>query len=76
MLLLITGCVVLAIVNPSRLVTAVFTVTETSTTELNTTVQVRVTPDPKGGIGLSVLLDSITELGFGTAENYDRNGQH
>ena len=62
--------------NPSGLVTAVFTVTGTSTTELNTTAQVRVTLDPKGGIGLSVLLDSITEVGLGTAENYDRNRQY
>ena len=31
------------------------------------TVQVRVTSDPKGGMGLGMLLDSTTEMGAGTA---------
>ena len=66
----IIGCVVLVIVNPSGLVNTVFTVTGTATTEFNSTVtvQVRVTSDPKGGIGLGMLLDSITEVGAGTAK--------
>ena len=63
----ITGCVVLAIVNPSGVVNAVFAVTGTSTAGLNSTTQVRVTLEPKGGIGLGMLLDSITEVGVGTA---------
>ena len=31
------------------------------------TVQIRVTSDPKGGMGLGMLLDSTTEVGAGTA---------
>ena len=34
---------------------------------MNTTVQVRVTSDPKGGMGLVMLLDSTIEVGAGTA---------
>ena len=30
------------------------------------TAQIRVTSDPKGGMGLGMLLDSITEMGGGT----------
>ena len=60
--------------NPAGVVNAVFTVTGTSTAGLNSTVQIRLTSDPKGGIGLGMLLDSITEVGAGTA-NYDRNGR-
>ena len=38
---------------------------------INTTVQFRVISDPKGGMGLAMLLDSIIEVGAGTAvENY------
>ena len=33
------------------------------------TVQIRVTSDPKGGMGLGMLLDSTTEMGAGTAHN-------
>ena len=33
------------------------------------TVQVRVTSDPKGGMGLGMLLDSTTEMGAGTVHN-------
>ena len=69
----ITGCAVLVVMDPSGLVNTVFTVTGASTAGLNSTVQVRVTVDPKGGIGLGMLLDSITEVGAGTA-NHDRNG--
>ena len=66
----ITGCAVLARVNPSGAVNAVFTVTGTSTDVFDSTVtvQVRVTSDPKGGIGLGMLLDSVTEVGAGTAK--------
>ena len=65
--ILLTGCVVLVIVNPAGSISTVFTVIGTSTTGLNSTVQVRVTSsDPKGGIGLGTL-DNITEVGAGTA---------
>ena len=63
----ITGCAVLGIVNPSSVVHSVLTVTGTSTAGLNSTAQVRVTSDPKGGMGLGMLLDSVTEVGAGTA---------
>ena len=52
--------------NPSGLVNTVLTVTGTSTAGLNSTAQVRVTSDPNGGMGLGMLLDSIT-VGAGTA---------
>ena len=71
----ITGCAVPVVTNPSGLVNAVFTVTGTSTAGLNSTAQVRVTSDPKGGIGLAMLLDSITKVGAGTAKLSDRNGR-
>ena len=64
----ITGCAVLGIMNPSSEVNTVFTVTGTSTAGLNSTAQVRVTLDPKGGMGLGILLDSTTEVGAGTAK--------
>ena len=54
-------------VNPSSVVNTVLTVTGTSTAGLNSTAQVRVTSDPKGGMGLGMLLDSIIEVGVGTA---------
>ena len=60
----------LVVVNPAGVVNAVFTVTGTSTAGFNSTVtvQVRLTLDPKGGIGLGMLLDNITEVGAGTAK--------
>ena len=64
----------LGIVNPVGLVNTVLTVTGTSTAGLNSTAQVRVTSNPKGGMGLGMLLDSAIEVGAGTANNYDRNG--
>ena len=70
----ITGCAVLVRMNPSSVVNTVLTVTRISTTGLNSTAQVRVTSDPKGGMGLGMLLDSAIEVGSGTANNYDRNG--
>ena len=62
----ITGCAVLVRENPSGVVNAVLTATGTSTAGLNSTAQVRVTLDPKGGMGLGILLDSVTEVGAGT----------
>lgn len=43
-----------------------FTVTGTLTAGLNTTVQFRVTADPTGRIGLSLLLDMTIDTGAGT----------
>ena len=61
----INGCAVLVVMNPSGLVSTMFTVMGTSTVDglnsVNSTAQVKVTLDPKGGIGLGMLLDSITE---------------
>ena len=57
--------------NPIGVVNTVFTVTGTSTAGLNSTAQVKVTSDPKGGIGLEMLLDSNTEVGAGTAKMKD-----
>ena len=54
--------------NPTGVVNTVFTVTGTSTAGLNSTAQVRVTSDPKGGMGLGMLLDNDTEVGAGTAK--------
>ena len=66
----ITGCAVLVVMNPASVVNTVFTVTGISTADwgLNSTAQVRVTSDPKGGIGLGKLLDNIMETGVGTAK--------
>jgi hypothetical protein len=70
----ITGCAVLVRMNPSGVVNNVFIIIGTSTAGLNSTAQVRVTSDPKGGMGLGMLLDSVTEVGTGTGlQNYDRN---
>ena len=68
MLLIITGCAMLWVVNPSGVVNAVFTVTGTSTAGFTSATQVKVTLDPIGGIGLGMLLDNVTEVGAGTAE--------
>jgi hypothetical protein len=57
--------------NPAGIVNDVFTVTGISTAGFNSTAQVRVTLDPKGGIGLGMLLDNITEVGAGTIEMED-----
>jgi hypothetical protein len=57
---------VLVFINPVSVVNTVLTVTRTSTAGLNSTAQVRVTLDPKGGMGLEMLLDSDTEVGAGT----------
>ena len=58
----------LVIVNPSGVVNAVLTVTGTSTAGFTSATQVKVTLDPKGGIGLGMLLDNVTEVGAGTTE--------
>ena len=43
-----------------------FTVTGTFTVGLNSTVQVRVTSDPIGRMGVTGLLVMVTEVGDGT----------
>ena len=53
-------------VTPFGPVHTVFTVTGTSTVELNSTVQVRVTSDPTGRIGLTRSLEMATTIGLGT----------
>ena len=72
-MLSITSCALLVRGNPLSVDNTVLIVTGTSTAGLNSTAQVRVTSDPKGGMGLGMLLDSII-VGAGTA-NYDRNGR-
>ena len=67
----ITGCAVLVDMNPSGPVNTVLTVTGISTAGLNSTAQVRVTSDPKGGMGLGMLLDSVT-VGAGTAKLWQK----
>ena len=62
----ITGCAVLVVINPFGPVHTVLTVTRTSTAGLNSTVQVRVTSDPTGRIGLTGSLVTVTEDGAGT----------
>ena len=59
--------------NPSSIVNTVLIVTGTSTAGLNSTAQaqVRVTSDPKGGMGLGMLLDSVT-IGAGTAKLWQK----
>ena len=63
----ITGCAVLVRTNPSSVVNTVLTVTGIFTAGLNSTAQVRVMLGPKGGMGLGMLLDSVTKVGAGTA---------
>ena len=67
-LLPITGCAVLVVINPAGPVHTVFTITETSTDGLNSTTQVRVTIDPIGRIGLALLLVILTDKGSGTVQ--------
>ena len=67
-MLSITCCALLVRGNPSSIDNTVLIVTGTSTAGLNSTAQVRVTSDPKGGMGLGMLLDSDTEVGAGTAK--------
>ena len=66
----------LVVLNPAGPVHTVFTVTGTSTAGLNSmcTVQFRVTSDPTGctGLGGTVLLDNVTEVGAGTVV-WDKN---
>ena len=68
----IIGCAVLVRMNPSPVVNTVLTVTGTSTAGLNSTAQVRVMLDPKGGMGFGMLLDSVTEVGAVTTQQ-DKN---
>ena len=55
----------LVVINTAGPVHTVFTITGTSTTGLNSTVQVRVTSDPTGWMGLTGSLE-ITTIGIGT----------
>ncbi|MCG8622705.1 MAG: hypothetical protein MJE68_12015 [Proteobacteria bacterium] len=55
--------------DPAGVVNTVFTASiKTSTAGFNSTAQVRITSDPKGGMGLGMLLDNATEVGAGTAK--------
>ena len=65
----ITGCAVVVFINPAGPVHTVVTVTGTSTAGLNITMQVRVTSEGAGQIGLAGLLVMLTEVGGGTAED-------
>ena len=60
------ACAVLVVLNPAGPVHTMFTVTGTSTAGLNSTVQVRVTVDPIGRMGISGILVIVTEFGDGT----------
>lgn len=57
----ITGCAVLVVVKSAGPLHTVFTVTGISTAGLNSTVQVRVTADPIGRMGLGILLDILRD---------------
>ena len=57
----------LVAINPAGPAHTVFTVTGTSTTGLNSTVQVRVTLDPIGIMGVSELVFKVTDFGGETA---------
>ena len=65
------GVVVSAGPGGSVLNSSKFTVNDISISGLlvKFTVHVRVTLDPKGGMGWSVLLDNFTEVGAGTAND-------
>ena len=64
----ITGCAILVVISPAGTVHNVVTVTGKSTIGLNSTVQVKVTADPTGRIGLSGTLVTLTDVGEGTDE--------
>ena len=68
-LLPITGCAVVVVINPAGPVHTVVTVTGTSPAGFNITMQVRVTSEGAGQIGLAGLLAMLTEVGDGTAED-------
>ena len=59
----ITGCAVVVFINPAGPVHTVVTVTGTSTAGSKSTVQVRVTSEGTGQIGLAGLLVMFTEFG-------------
>ena len=65
----ITGSAMTVVINPAGPVHTVVTVTGTSTAGLNITLQVRITSEETGQIGLAGLLVMLTEVGAGTAEN-------
>ena len=62
------ACAVLVVLNPAGPVHTVFTATGASTDELNSTVQVRVTSDPIGQVGLTGSLVIVTEFEAGTKD--------
>ena len=64
-------CAVWVMMEPSGVVHTVFTVTGTFIAGLNMTVQVRVTSDPTGQMGLDGLLVISTEVGAGTVKLKD-----
>ena len=64
----ITGCAVLVVINPAGPVTTVFSVSDIPSTGLNSTMQVRVTLDPTGRMGLTWSLETDTDNGAGTGE--------
>ena len=66
-LLLPVAC--LDILNPAGPDHTVITVTGTSTSTLNSTLQVRVTSDPIGRMGLTELLATVTDVGAGTVRS-------
>ena len=57
------------VINPAGPIHTVVTVTGTYTAGLIITVQVRVTSEGAGQIGLAGLLVILTEVGAGTAEH-------
>ena len=63
-----SGCAMLVIMNPAGPVHSVVTVTGISTTEPSSTVQVTVTADPTGLIGLIGILVTVTDVGGGTSK--------
>ena len=61
-----TAGVVVVSVLPAGSLKLIFTFTGTSTAGLNTTVQVTITSDPTGRMGLGLLLVNFIDAGAGT----------
>ena len=64
-----TDCVLLDSLKPAGPDHTVLTVNGTSTAALNSTLQVRVTSDPTGRMGLTELLVTVTDVGAGTVRS-------
>ena len=64
----ITGCAVLVVINPAGPVHIVFTDNGMSITLFSSTVQITVIPVPTGLTGMETLLDTTTEAGPGTGK--------